>query len=235
MKGPIFSYYGSKWRIAPKYQKPGARIVELFAGSACYASRYPDRAVLLVERDPLLAALWRWLIGVSPAEVRALPNLTPDTDVANLPVCQEARWLIGFWLNTGSAQPKRGVPRRLLQPYAPRFELSRFWATRREQAAQGVAEIKHWRIFEGEWYDAPQDFGATYFIDPPYENAGKHYRFSTIDYSALGSFCETLHMQGQQVIVCENTGAKWLPFRHLDTVKASTRGGARFSQEAVWP
>jgi hypothetical protein len=235
MKGPIFSYYGSKWRIAPKYPPPGKRIVELFAGSACYASRYADRDTLLVERDPLLAALWRWLIGVTPAEVRALPNITRDTRVDDLPICQEARWLLGFWLNQGSAQPKKSVPSRLRNPCAPRFEASRMWAARREQTAQGVAEIKHWRIFEGEWYDAPQDFGATYFIDPPYENAGKHYRFSTIDYSALASFCETLHMQGQRVIVCENTGATWLPFRHLDNVKASTRQGARYSAEAVWP
>jgi 16S rRNA G966 N2-methylase RsmD len=235
MKGPLFSFYGAKWRTVPKYAAPGARIVELFAGSACYASRHADRAVLLVERDPLIAALWRWLVGSSPADVRALPDITADTRVDDLPICQEARWLLGFWLNQGSAQPKKSVPSRLRNPCAPRFEASRMWAARREQTARGVAEIKHWRIFEGEWYDAPQDFGATYFIDPPYQNAGKHYKYSTIDYVALGNFCETLHMQGQRVIVCENDGATWLPFRHLDTVKASTRGGARFSQEAVWP
>jgi hypothetical protein len=235
VKGPIFSYYGSKWRIAPKYPQPGARIVELFAGSACYASRYPDRVVLLVERDPLLAALWRWLIRVTPAEVRALPDITADTRIDDLTTCQEAKWLIGFWLNQGSAQPKKSVPSRLRNPCAPRFEAARMWAARREQTAQGVAEIKHWRLFEGEWYDAPLDFDATYFVDPPYQGAGKYYRFNQIDFPALASFCETLYEHGQQVIVCENVGATWLPFRHLDTVKATNRDGARYSAEAVWP
>jgi hypothetical protein len=48
---PFFSYFGAKWRLAPKYPPPLHRtIVELFAGSACYATSYADREVILVEK-----------------------------------------------------------------------------------------------------------------------------------------------------------------------------------------
>jgi hypothetical protein len=44
-------------------------IIEPFAGSAGYATGYPDREVVLVERAPHIAALWRWLISASVDEV----------------------------------------------------------------------------------------------------------------------------------------------------------------------
>ena len=66
---------------------------------------------------------------------------------------------------------------------------------------------------------------ATWFIDPPYQNAGKHYRFgsSQLDYPALAAWCQT---REGQVIVCEQGGATWLPFQVLSDVK-TTRAGQR--------
>jgi hypothetical protein len=236
LKGPLFPFYGSKWNAAPRYPQPGRRIVEPFAGSACYSCRYPDREVLLVERDPTIAQLWRYLIAATPEEIRGLPEVGPETVFDALPICQEAKWLMGFSMNAGSATAKKSVPARHHNPPTARHGASRWWAQRRDKTASGVAEIKHWRLFEGEWYDAPRVFGATYFIDPPYQNAGKHYRFSDVDYPALANFCETLHFQGEQVIVCENTGADWLPFRHLADMRASPKKDGRiYSAEAVWP
>lgn len=236
MRGPLFSFYGAKWRLVPKYPAPGRRIVELFAGSACYASRYSDREVLLVERDPLLAQLWRWLIAVTPGEVRALPNLDVGARASELPVCQEAKWLIGFTMNAGSAFPRQTFSVRHRRPLYPRFSARAWWARQREQTARGVAEIKHWRLFEGDWFDAPHAIGATYFVDPPYQWAGKHYRHSYVDYGALRDLCETLSASGSQVIVCENYGANWLPFRRLATVKATPKkDGRQYSIEVTWP
>lgn len=54
-----------------------------------------------------------------------------------------------------------------------------------------------------------------------------------IDFQRLGVWCKSLP---GQVIVCENDGADWLPFRDLASVK-STEGRhkpARFSREVVW-
>lgn len=98
--GPLFSYYGAKHRTAGLYPAPlHAAIVEPFAGSAAYACRYPDRAVTLIDADPIVAAVWRFAIGASEGDMRALPLIAPGQHVDELPVSQEARWLIGFWLS----------------------------------------------------------------------------------------------------------------------------------------
>lgn len=41
---PFFTYFGGKYRIAPRYPKPQYNtIIEPFAGSAGYSLRYPER------------------------------------------------------------------------------------------------------------------------------------------------------------------------------------------------
>lgn len=68
---PFFSFYGSKWAAAKRYPAPvGRTLVEPFAGSAGYSLRYPDRAVTLVESDPVVAGIWRYLLGATAAQVR---------------------------------------------------------------------------------------------------------------------------------------------------------------------
>ena len=64
---------------------------------------------------------------------------------------------------------------------------------------------------------------ATWFIDPPYRVAGRHYRFGPddIDYVSLGEWCRE---RPGLVIVCENAGADWLPFRPLDETKTTRKG-----------
>src|SRR6185312_12569866 len=104
-----FCYYGGKYRSAPRYPKPDHdTIVEPFAGGAGYATRYHDRKVVLIEKDPLVASLWRYLVGVSSSEIRSLGEVPANGSVDDLvTACQEAKWLVGFWLNKGSAQPKK--------------------------------------------------------------------------------------------------------------------------------
>ena len=52
---------------------------------------------------------------------------------------------------------------------------------------------------------------ASWFVDPPYQNQGKHYHYGpeNVDFAMLGNWCRT---RLGQVIVCENEGADWLPF-----------------------
>src|SRR5262245_39743395 len=59
---PFFGYYGGKWRDAVRNYPPPyhGTIVEPFAGSAGYALRYWDKKVVLYERDPVVAAVWRY-------------------------------------------------------------------------------------------------------------------------------------------------------------------------------
>ncbi len=226
---PFFTFYGGKYRAAPKYPAPlHPVIVEPFAGSAGYAMRYPERQVVLVERDPVIAALWKWLTVVPADRVRALP--LEITDVRLLPVEPEAKSLIGFWLNKGTTRPSM-TPSAWMR----KGRLSEgYWGESiRERVASQVDAIRHWTVIEGD-YTAAGDREGTWFIDPPYQLAGTHYRYGAkgVDFTALGTWCRS--RQGQ-VIVCENEGAKWLPFRPFLHVKANeSKHGGKVSKEAIW-
>jgi hypothetical protein len=232
MKGPLFSYFGSKWRIALKYPKPRAKIVEMFAGSACYACRYPDHDVTLIERDPKIAAVWRYLIRTPADAIRSLPDMYDDTWLPDLAIPDDARWLMGLWVSQGSAAP-RNTPTGFMVSHGTQRE----WAKRRERIAQSVGEIRHWNVIEGSWADANWDpCDTTYFVDPPYQDAGHRYPTHAVDYKALGTGCKLMHDVGGHVIVCEASGAGWLPFRPFVVSQATPgRAGARVSREMVWP
>lgn len=227
---PFFGFYGGKWRDTLKHYPPPAHdiVVEPFAGSAGYSLRYPHKKVILCEIDPILAGIWRYLTRVRPKEILSLPDLSPEDCVDELRVPQEARWLIGFWLNRGTASPRKSPSRWMRDGIRP----GSFWGVRvRQTIASQVEAIRHWQVLNCSYEDLPTPRRATWFIDPPYEAAGKHYRFGSdqINYSALAKWCRT---RPGQVIVCENDGATWLPFQALADVK-TTRAAHR-SQEVIW-
>lgn len=230
MLKPFWCFYGGKWRSAPHYPAPRHDvIVEACAGAAGYATRYPDRRVVLCEIDPIIAALWRWLIGASEAEVLALPLEVPTT-VRDLGLPPGPSALIGFWLNKGAAQPMQS-PSSWMRAGT---HASSFWGREvRGRIASQVGAIKHWTLIEGSYDQAP-DVEATWFVDPPYQKAGVHYRrrMTAADYGALGAWCRT---RRGQVIACEADGADWLPFRPLGTFKANeSRTGGKRCAEVIW-
>ena len=106
---PFFPYYGSTWNRARYLPSPALPLVrERFAGGAGYSLFYDCPRVELTDKDPLIAGLWTYLMRATPAEIMALPDMPEVGDsVDNYAIPQEARWLIGFWLNRGSAQPKK--------------------------------------------------------------------------------------------------------------------------------
>jgi hypothetical protein len=206
-------------------------IVEPFAGSAGYSLRYPDRRVALVDADPKVAGTWKYLINVSAKEIRALPLLGPDDDVRDLALPQEARWLIGWWLNKGMTAPCNRPSRWMREPLPGRLET--YWgAGIRERIASQLEAIRHWKIYNTSYVNVPNG-KATWFIDPPYSGqAGARYTHRGIDYVHLSRWCR--ERQGQ-VIVCENDGADWLPFEHFHNAKATAgRGRTKISKEVIW-
>lgn len=226
---PFFSFYGGKWRDAIKhYPNPRfKKIIEPFAGSAGFSVRYAHMNVVLYEIDPVIFSVWQYLTRVRPSEILSIPDVPYDGSVDDLKIAQEAKWLVGFWLNRGTSHPRKRPSKWMRSGIRPGSS----WGDRvRHTIASQVTSIRHWEIYNLSYIDSHNE-PATWFVDPPYQNAGKYYSYGSdaIDFEHLGSWCR--HREGQ-VIVCENVGADWLPFEALGSVK-TTRADRR-SEEAIW-
>jgi site-specific DNA-adenine methylase len=225
---PFFCYYGGKWRAAYRYPPPTfSDIVEPFAGAAGYSCRYYSKNVHLYEIDPLIAGLWDYLIHVKESEIIGLPNQITNLD--DMQLTQEQKWLIGFWLNKGGTTPKKSPSKWMKQGLAP----NSWWGEElKKRISDQLKYIRHWRIYNSSYNNA-DNFQATWFVDPPYQNsAGKIYSCKFHDYESLSQFC--ISRKGQ-TIVCEQKGANWLPFKDLCEIKSTPgKRGKSYSAEAIW-
>lgn len=224
---PFFPYYGSKWNIARHYPRPQyGHVIEPFAGGAGYSTFYDCSHVTLVDADPVIAGVWQYLIRVSVAEILALPDMPEVGDsVDNYMLPQEAKWLMGFWLNRGSAQPKKSRT-----AYSARTDKAQLnWGRRaKERIAGQLHRLERWEVIQGDFEGvsvfggAPPGRPKTWFIDPPYGDKGKYYRVGFLDFPRLETWVQS---RCGHVIVCEHASATWLPFTPLGSFKSS-RGRA---------
>ena len=206
--------------IAPRYPRPAHEtIIEPFAGSACYSLCYPDRRVLLFDRDPVIVGVWQYLIHATEDEILSLPDVPRGADVREIMPASPAQDLVGFWINQGAA--------------TPRFTATKWssWGARmRERIASQLHAIRHWQVHQCS-YDEIPNYRATWFVDPPYQDKGRYYRYgsSQIDYAHLAEWC--LSRSGQK-IVCENEVATWLPFAPFTIARSQKKG--RKSKEVIY-
>jgi site-specific DNA-adenine methylase len=214
----MFSYYGTKKKLAPLYDNPRySTIIEPFAGAAGYSlhSKNFEKNVVLYDVNPKIAACWDFLIKATPGDIKDLPDLSPGQKVTDFDLSPAEQALIGFCINPGSSTPKITASQRTT------------WNRYKVSIAENVSKIKHWKIFNASYEDTP-NIEATWFIDPPYQTAGKYYfGFNRLDFTRLGAWCKS--RQGQ-VIVCENAGADWLPFRFL----TKHQGSIQANVEVIW-
>ena len=230
---PFFKFFGGKWANAYKYPAPQiGTIIEPFAGGAGYATRRGGgRRVVLYDADPTICGVWKYLIHATASEILALPEVRDDQTVDDITwPCEEAKWLVGFWLNAGVTTPAKKPSKWMRSRVRP----GAFWgeAAKRRIAVQ-IHKINEWEVHNLSFHQVPAEY-ATWFVDPPYQNKGKLYKYSAtaIDFNQLGQWCRELP---GQVIVCENEGADWLPFSQLyDTATATSRRGGTRSAEVVW-
>lgn len=218
---PFFSYYGGKYRLASKYPDPHKHtwLVEPFAGSAGFSTRWEHPNVVLCDADERISGVWRYLISAKQSEILQLPSIPAGGEIPAW-LCEEARNLIGFWLTRGSAHPTfkmRQNPEHYL-----------WWGveTKRRIASQ-LDAIRNWRVWDGPYQTMRPTGPAFWFVDPPYQKQGKFYRHSRVDYKHLAEWCRDLP---GTTVVCEGEGADWLPFESLGQVK-SFKGKA---EEKVW-
>lgn len=229
----FFSYYGGKSKIAQLYPPPKHKIiVEPFAGAAGYASRHHHHDVVLIEKNPKVFALWDWLINhATKKDIMDLPPKVHDVREEDIPL--GAKYLIGFWLMPAAAAPGNKPTKWAgSDPLDP----NRGWGiVPRNRLANQVQHIKHWRVLQGDFSRASSIISvpATWYVDPPYQMSGSHYPESSkqIDFSALGDWCQSLL---GQVIVCEQGGADWLPFRGLHNFDRGGQRGPSRASEVVW-
>lgn len=215
---PFFSYFGGKWRLAPRYPRPRHEtIVEPFAGSAGYATRFHWCRVILVEKDPTVAGIWRWLINATAREIMALPE-DPE-------LLQRGPARAMMELNLNQASRYVGQDRKRYGGGTFDGQSGRTWCrVIRARIASQVDKIRHWQVIEGDYTQAP-DVAATWFIDPPYEGIDAYRcKGAAINYPALGAWCRE---RRGQVIVCEQQGATWLPFRPFRASPTAARSRAK--------
>lgn len=221
----MWSYYGAKTNLVNLYPKPKhGLIIEPFAGTAKYALKHFENDVLLLDKYPVIVKIWQWLQQCSPGDILKLPRQIKETDrldEINFD-CEAARLFMGFIVGCGAERPRIKATRRKTthRPNHVNFNLKR--------VAANLFKIKHWKIMEGEYTEAP-DVVATWFIDPPYQFGGSVYVISNkqIDFQKLAPWIKS--RQGQ-VIACENTKATWMDFK---PVKAQ-RGSLHKTTEAIY-
>lgn len=226
---PFFSFYGSKWLIARKYPEPvHPVIIEPFAGSAGYSLRHYEREVRLYDKDPIIVGVWDYLIKASITDIRRLPATIQVIDHLPSWVPQEAKWLIGFWISKGQAAPRLSGSPWNITTIRPADGI--VWGQRvKDRLIEQVPFIRHWKAIHTSYPRIP-NVQATWFVDPPYQIGGEHYRIKLAyrEYRHLAEWC--LEREGQ-LIVCERDGADWLPFRPFVTSRSTLY---EFGKEAIY-
>lgn len=215
----MFGYFGSKYRDAGLYQPPMFDvIVEPFAGAAAYAMHWltlrTSARCVLIEKDPAIAALWRRLLAMEPADVLALPDVNAGDR------CREP--LVALC----KAHPSKHAA----EVFTVTDWIAPVWPHHRRRIASTLARVKgRVEIIEGDYTDAPT-IEASWFIDPPYQHQGHVYRHGSkgIDYQALAEWCRT---RPGHVQVCESAPADWMDFRHHHSHRTQSNV---ITSELVW-
>lgn len=227
---PFFSYYGAKYTVA-RYAGPPRRnlVIEPFAGSACYSTRYRLPYVSLYDVSEEICTLWDWLIKCSISDVRSIPDEFNDfNEVEKLPY--GASLLVRFWVSKGRAEPSSKLSPWYFQ-YRNAADCKVWGPQVKERIVRQKPYIKFWTVDNLPYWKVPVR-EAHWHVDPPYDNeAGSRYPHSELDYAHLASWCRALP---GTVDVFENEGAKWLPFRPLcDIVPSRGRRSGAVSREVM--
>lgn len=222
----MFIYYGGKGNLAKFYPAPKYDvIVEPFCGAARYTIQNLPAKAILVDKYEAITSIWRFFQDTNKEEIAALPSLFVG-EMLNDYVwpCEGARNFAGFYAGEGGATPSNKIKKfgKHGKGYSSKFEFAK------KRLVTLLDEIKKYEIINGNYTDCP-DVEATWFIDPPYQFGGKHYRHNNIDYGELWEWCKT---RKGQVIVCENDKNTWLPNNAIFV--RSQKGLKYVTNEVYW-
>lgn len=227
----IFSYYGSKSKIAHRYPAPRyQQIIEPFGGAGAYSLRNAaEHDVWINDLDPVTFGIWSFLQSPDALEwVARIPdNAQPGEQVSEL-VPNAPPGLLAIL----RAEANQGTQGRRGINHIVTWMGSSCWHRIKPKLRVAIPTVRTWRITNLAYNELPE-LEATWFIDPPYANsAGSLYRTKFHQHLELGEWCR---QRRGQVIVCENEGSDWLPFRELcppQGVMGRTR--TRRTPEMIW-
>ena len=208
---PFFSYFGTKYTLAPFYGKPRfSTIIDPFAGSAAFSCYWEPRRAILADKSEKVAMAWDFILRVTESEMLSLPLLEAGEDLRDhSELSPEARAFIGFNATQASDHPCNIRPR----------DGWSFWTSeKRAMVASQLYKVKDWKFIYGNYKKVPM-LPATYFLDPPYqcitnvygeESFRNNYGAGAMDYFSLAIWASCLP---GDVTVAENVHADWLPFQ----------------------
>ena len=216
----MFSYYGSKSKIVDYYPPPKHnKIIEPFCGSARYALKYWQKDVLIMDKSENLIKVWKWLQQCSKQDILGLPKLTTGLDIRKIELSEIERTFLSYLVASG--RPSNIVTKFMDYDNGNQKVYKRI--------ADSLELIRHWEIKFGS-YTELENLEATWFIDPPYQFGGEHYKHGTkdLDFNKLAEWCKN---RNGQVIVCENMKADWLDFKPMVQIQGACQTN---TTEAIW-
>ncbi len=232
----MVSYYGGKYGAAKYYPPPAyPTVVEPFAGGAGYSLWWGVDEAVLIDKFEKIVAVWEWLIAADPEDILALPMVDEGESVDDYGLQGARRWFVGWWLSSAGVASPVLRPSKFAQINKKTGAWGSYWSPQlRAKIARDIPRLRRWAACVGDYRNAP-DIEATWFIDPPYQEAGRYYPRGSrgIDYADLAEFCRT---RRGQVIVCENEGADWLPFQTFRSWSSGFdgAGNAKSTKEVIW-
>lgn len=201
-----FKYYGGKGMLCQYYPKPEfKKIVEIFAGGACYALRYYMHDCILVEKNESVVAAWKFIQNPIEKQLRKIPEqVDPGTKISDFGRLDPGfEFILRAAANIGTAGQNKKMET------ITKIGAVHFYKNTVRKVLFWTDKIQHWKIYHGSYADF--NFGeATYLVDPPYQNdAGAIYKFGSkeIDYDHLKKFIKSLT---GQIIITENSKSHWI-------------------------
>jgi len=216
----MFSYYGSKNRIAKIYPKPiYNKIIEPFAGAANYSLLHFENDILLCDKSNDIISIWKYLQSASTKDILSLPKVNSGQRIIESDYdCPEQYRLMRYLISQGAHHGTSLVSKW----GGLRFE------SNRNRVVKNLYKIKHWKFVCDDYQNLKNEV-ATWFIDAPYLFGGEKYPHSSkkINFEELANYAKN---RLGQTIVCENTKANWLPFVPMKTI----RGVQHNTTEVIW-
>ena len=199
-------YYGGKGMLARKYPKPYyKKIIEPFAGGAAYSLLYYNNDVTLIDQNPELISAWEFIQNPDLEQLNRIPQkIKPGTKVKSLGSFSRGfEFILRAAANVGCAGKNAKIET------ITSFGAIHFYMNSVAKIIYWTDKIKHWKFICGS-YDDFKFEEATYFFDPPYQNAaGARYKYSAknINYNKLKMHIKTLN---GQIIITESMNSKWI-------------------------